>query len=1014
MADAPNYRKEHFDNFVPAATFQTQLLAYIDSFSATDTDFQDQIDAIELEIDGIDASIVTINNTLFDMTSGEHWNGLTVSTNATWSFGTIIGDGAVPLGGTAGQTLLKTDTTDYNYDWGDITVSVNPRYLSGDGTIGNPLSFSVETADTHKFFVGSSIDAFIGDITSDGATITFSLEKDGGGDVRYITNTGIQTLDCTPAATVTLTAGVAGTWVQNFIYILASTNALTASTSGYPSSGAYTPLYQTILGPAAFTQTDGTFMLHKHTDHTSSVSDNGHLTHINTWIRHQPATWESGLALSHSGSGSSTVNTAVSSGEMFQMHVHLAEAITTPATIYITNDETTPYDTNTTNLATITTDSTGGSINNKYMALVFYYSFSNETGDSKLYVNKPSGVYNTEAAARADSFEFTNFSIDHEFLPTSILLHRLIVRKSGANLTVYDGAGDDLRGTTPGSASGSSTSVASTFLDSTFLIENTTDTTKELAFDVSGVTTGNIRTLTVQDTDGTIALDADVINKLPLAGGAMTGAITTTSTFDGRDVATDGTKLDGIEALADVTATNETSHADVLVDSDVGVSVEAFVSKNTAWNKDFGTLSGEVADAGDLLSGAFWDGASFETTGDYTIGGGLIVGDPGTESGGINIGGTIFNSTLKVSDIGGTNPAQTILHRHSETLPPAIIGARSHSNTSSHVIVQDRDNLLDIFAVGWDGTNYKIATSIRMEVDGVPGANDMPGRIVLSTTADGGITLIDAVIVDSDQLVKLTNDLEVTEGGTGASTAAGARTNLDVDQAGTDNSTNVTLAGSLDYLTITGQVITRNAIILTTDISGILPLANGGTGSNTLTSAEVTQIENIGTTTISGTQWGFLGAFDQGLTTISNVNFGSGDFTGNVTVSRTVPRHRWVDTTSGSVMDIKYDFGTHVLSFDGVEAYRILSTNKLATFKGRVITDDTTDSTSTTTGSGQFNGGIGVAKNIIGGAIVKSGAYTTIGRPTPQGAGSMVFDTDLGIPIWHDGTNWIDATGATV
>ena len=30
----------------------------------------------------------------------------------------------------------------------------------------------------------------------------------------------------------------------------------------------------------------------------------------------------------------------------------------------------------------------------------------------------------------------------------------------------------------------------------------------------------------------------------------MTGAITTNSTFDGRDVATDGAKLDGIEAGA--------------------------------------------------------------------------------------------------------------------------------------------------------------------------------------------------------------------------------------------------------------------------------------------------------------------------------------------------------------------------------------------------------------------------------------------------------------------------------
>ena len=39
-------------------------------------------------------------------------------------------------------------------------------------------------------------------------------------------------------------------------------------------------------------------------------------------------------------------------------------------------------------------------------------------------------------------------------------------------------------------------------------------------------------------------------NALPKSGGAMTGAITTNSTFDGRDVATDGTKLDGIAANA--------------------------------------------------------------------------------------------------------------------------------------------------------------------------------------------------------------------------------------------------------------------------------------------------------------------------------------------------------------------------------------------------------------------------------------------------------------------------------
>ena len=38
----------------------------------------------------------------------------------------------------------------------------------------------------------------------------------------------------------------------------------------------------------------------------------------------------------------------------------------------------------------------------------------------------------------------------------------------------------------------------------------------------------------------------------------------------------------------------------------------------------------------------------------------------------------------------------------------------------------------------------------------------------------------------------------------------------------------------------------------------------------------------------------------------------------------------------------------------------------------------------------------------------------TANRPTPSKASSLpYFDTDLGKPIWYDGSNWVDATGAT-
>ena len=70
-----------------------------------------------------------------------------------------------------------------------------------------------------------------------------------------------------------------------------------------------------------------------------------------------------------------------------------------------------------------------------------------------------------------------------------------------------------------------------------------------------------------------VATDA---TKLPLAGGAMTGAITTNSTFDTRDVATDGTKLDTIEtsATADQTdaeikaAVNNATDSNTFTDAD--------------------------------------------------------------------------------------------------------------------------------------------------------------------------------------------------------------------------------------------------------------------------------------------------------------------------------------------------------------------------------------------------------------------------------------------------------------
>jgi len=41
-------------------------------------------------------------------------------------------------------------------------------------------------------------------------------------------------------------------------------------------------------------------------------------------------------------------------------------------------------------------------------------------------------------------------------------------------------------------------------------------------------------------------------------------------------------------------------------------------------------------------------------------------------------------------------------------------------------------------------------------------------------------------------------------------------------------------------------------------------------------------------------------------------------------------------------------------------------------------------------------------------------AFPTAGRPLDIPVGFMGFDTDLGLPIWWNGTDWIDASGNIV
>ena len=97
-----------------------------------------------------------------------------------------------------------------------------------------------------------------------------------------------------------------------------------------------------------------------------------------------------------------------------------------------------------------------------------------------------------------------------------------------------------------------------------------------------------------------------IATKLPLSGGAMTGAITTNSTFDGRDVATDGSKLDGIAAGAtNVTNNNQLTNG------------AGYITSYTDTNTTYTAGNGMSLAYGEFAMSGSYTG-SFTATGDIT------------------------------------------------------------------------------------------------------------------------------------------------------------------------------------------------------------------------------------------------------------------------------------------------------------------------------------------------------------------------------------------------------------
>ncbi len=481
----------------------------------------------------------------------------------------------------------STGTDQFDADSGTAVPSSGVLNIVGDGELlqtsgaGNTITVSPTTNGSTtaiNAWNGAVLQTPSVAVSSDGATITLSVERDGGGDLTVVFSDGFYDWDTTPADTVTLSAGTDTVPQNNYTYFLQSNKTLTNSTAGWPSEE-HLPIATILCQSAATLQTDGPYRQQNWTDHVVDADDQGHISDLNFWIRQQNSTYVSGTAQTYT----ITTNVGVAddvfisttSGVTLQLHENTFPAFANGDDYYVINDNVTPYDI-VNNLNSLLTDSTGSSLTGKYFSLVLWGSV-NSNGESKRFINLPSGSYNNQTDLEEDISGYATYSIPTVFKSTGFLISEWKLRHqntSGGTWTSIDEI--DLRGQIPNATAGGGSGAPTTFDDALFRIFDDGDVSKLIAFQASSITTANTRTITMSDYD--IDLDAACISAptdsgtaTPSAGAlTFTGSAGITTSASGSTVTIIGTG----EQVVSVTALDNTDSPYVVLTSDYYLSCD--------------------------------------------------------------------------------------------------------------------------------------------------------------------------------------------------------------------------------------------------------------------------------------------------------------------------------------------------------------------------------------------------------------------------------------------------------
>lgn len=255
---------------------------------------------------------------------------------------------------------------------------------------------------------------------------------------------------------------------------------------------------------------------------------------------------------------------------------------------------------------------------------------------------------------------------------------------------------------------------------------------------------------------------------------------------------------------------------------------------------------------------------------------------------GIGLGTSSVPADAGLMMVGDNEDKSTFYMRRTQTSygdAPVLAIQKVRGTEASRAAVISGDTLGYVNFTGYDGAGNITAAQITAAVDGTPGANDMPGRLVFSTTADGASSPTERMRIDSNGNVGIGRppgnklhvyrddtgeaaQVQIEQDGTGSATLGFLQTTAYawlVGQYGSDNSFRIAGSGA--------NLATNERIRLTP--SGLVTANNStGLGYGTGSGGTVTQATSKSTAVTLNKPSGQITMHNEVLAAGSIVSFG--------------------------------------------------------------------------------------------------------------------------------------------